>query len=212
MNPLMQEDLLPPDMQGWNHDHPIFGRLVRELDPTNVVEVGTWKGMSAIRLYKAMQSIKLPVAGKDWTLWCCDTWLGGIEHMEGEAYGGLFKTKYGYPQLHRQFVSNMQHAGCLEHLRTVPNTSVNCARWLRRRKVTAELIYIDGSHESPDVLNDLTEFWPVLAPRGVMFGDDHSYGPVNGDVRTFADRMGLKVDVIDGNYWVIRSLAPVAGA
>lgn len=206
MNPLRPEDLLPPDYQGWNHDHPIFERMVRETYPTNVIEVGTWKGMSAMRLYRAMEAIKLPVAGKDWTLWCCDTWLGGIEHMEGEAFGGLFRTEHGYPQLYRQFLSNMQHAGCLDHLRTVPNTSANCARWLRRRGVSAELIYVDASHESPDVGNDLEELWPALAPRGVMFGDDWPHPPVSGDVRAFAGRRGLRVDVVDGNYWVLRSV------
>lgn len=194
-------------MQGWNWDSRIFERLVRELDPTNVVEVGTWKGMSAMKLYKAMQSIKLPVAGKDWTLWCCDTWLGGIEHMEGEAFGGLFRTEHGYPQLYRQFLSNMQHEGCLEHLRTVPNTSVNCARWLQRRKLRAELVYIDASHESPDVYHDLSEFWKLVPFGGVMFGDDFGYGPVSHDVHRFCREVGKVPEVIDGNYWLVRKVS-----
>lgn len=202
MNHLPPADLLPADYQGWNHENAIFDRLVREVDPTNVVEVGTWKGMSAMRLYNAMRAIKLPVAGKDWTLWCCDTWLGGIEHMEGQPFGGLFKTEHGYPTLYRQFLSNMQHAGCMDHLRTVPNTSVNCARWLRRRKVVSELIYVDASHESPDVYHDLKAFWEILSPTGVMFGDDWGY--VSGDVDRFAKEAGKRIEVIDGNYWLIR--------
>ena len=205
MNPLPDEDLLPADYQGWNHSSQIFDRLVREVDPTDVIEVGTWKGMSAIRLHNAMRAIKLPVAGKDWRLWCCDTWLGGIEHMEGEAFGGLFRTQYGYPQLYRQFLSNMQHAGCLEHLRTVPNTSVNCARWLLRRGVRAQLIYVDGSHETPDVHQDVSGFWKLLEPGGIMFGDDWSYGPVCSDVSVFARANPKAVlEVVEGNYWVLR--------
>lgn len=209
MTPLLPEDLLPADYQGWNHQSTIFDKLVRETDPTDVIEVGTWKGMSAMRLYKAMEAIKLPVMGKDWRLWCCDTWLGGIEHMEGEAFGGLFRTEYGYPTLYRQFLSNMQHAGCLDHLRTVPNTSANCARWLARRKVTAQLIYIDGSHETPDVFHDLSGYWPLLAPGGVMFGDDWPHPPVSGDVRRFAQGANVAPTVVEGNYWVLRKAPKV---
>lgn len=206
MNPLLPEDLLPADMQGWNHDNPIFDRLIRETDPTNVVEVGSWKGMSAIRLYRAMQSIKLPVMGKDWTLWCVDTWLGSIEHMDGEAFGGLYRTRYGHPDLYMRFLSNMQHAGCLEHLRTIPNTGVTGARWLKRRGVQAELVYVDASHETPDVFHDMEACWDILHPRGVMFGDDWPHPPVSGDVQAFARRVGRPVEVVDGNYWVIRGV------
>jgi predicted O-methyltransferase YrrM len=199
MNPLLPEDLLPPDYQGWNYDSTIFEKLVEETDAYTIFEVGTWKGMSARKLYKAAEA-----RGRGFRLVCCDTWLGGIEHMPGMAYGGLFPTKYGYPQLYYQFLSNMQHSGCIDHLETLCNSSINCARWLRAKDIDADLIYIDASHEEPDVLLDLEAFWPTLNEGGIMFGDDWNYPPVSRCVQLFAQKNALKYEIVENNYWKIK--------
>lgn len=198
MNPLPPELLLPADPQGWNYDSPIFKDMVDQVKPTRIIEVGTWKGMSAIQFY-------LHAKGQEQfqELICCDTWLGGIEHMEGQAFGGLFETKHGFPDLYLRFLSNMQQANCMEKLKPIVNTSMNCARWLQRNNVKAQLIYIDGSHEQPDVYWDVKMFYDVLDQKGVMFGDDYNYPPVNQDVNKFCDEKGLSLQVLHNNYWVI---------
>lgn len=201
MNPLPPDELLPADFQGWNHNNKIFEDIVNQYEPFTVVEVGTWKGMSAINFHKALTKL-----GKPFRLICCDTWLGGIEHMNGREYGGLYKEKHGYPQLYYQFYSNMQHAGCLDHVVALPNTSVNCARWLKKSHIDADVIYVDASHEDPDVYYDLKFFWEILNTDGVMFGDDYVYGPVNQCVNRFAAENNLSIQVHDGNYWILKKV------
>lgn len=200
MQRLPDDILMPADYQGWNWDNPIFSRLVDEVNPRTTIEVGTWKGMSAMNLHRAMARRCEP----GWLLWCCDTWLGGIEHMEGEWYGGSCQRSHGYPTLYMQFLSNMQHAGCLENLHALPNTSLNCARWFTRRGIRAGLIYIDASHESPDVYNDAAAYWAILDAGGVMFGDDWGYPQVGHDITKFSEEIGVGLEIDCGNYWILR--------
>lgn len=198
MNLLPPEDLLAPDMQGWNCESSIFQRLVSSIEPCTIVEVGTWKGMSAMKLYKAAQKVS-----KYFRLICIDTWLGGIEHMDNMPYGNLFSKKHGYPQLYYQFLSNMQHNDCMEHLHVVPNTSINGARWLSAQGLTADLIYIDGSHESPDVYYDISKYYDILDTDGIMFGDDCNYPPVRADLNRFCAENNIEYRIEENNYWVI---------
>ena len=41
-----------PDLQGWNSIHPLFEDLLRQVKPTVLVEVGSWKGASVIHMAK----------------------------------------------------------------------------------------------------------------------------------------------------------------
>jgi predicted O-methyltransferase YrrM len=54
----------------------------------------------------------------------------------------------------------------------VPCTSGIAARVLKAQGVTADLIYIDGSHHHDDVVCDLRDYRPLLRRGGVLFGDD----------------------------------------
>jgi len=205
MNPLPPEDLLPPQYEGWNYENQIFENLVKEINPRVIIEVGSWKGMSAIKLYKAAENIS-----KDFNLYCVDTWLGASEHMDDMSHGGLFEKRHGYPMLYFQFLSNMQHQNCLENLHPMPNTSANCARWFGKKKIKADLIYVDGSHEIPDVYYDCCNYWELLSPGGIMFGDDIRYGPVEACVNNFCELVKINKTEIDNNYWLVRKPAPLS--
>jgi len=195
---LDEKDIMPPDYQGWNWDSEVFEQFVNETQANTVIECGTWKGMSAMKLHKALQKLNKP-----FQLVCVDTWLGGIEHMDDMAWKGLMPKKYGYPQLYFQFLSNMHHAGCLENLLPIPNSTINAARWLKNKKMMAALIYIDASHETPDVYYDIKEYWDLLLPNGILFGDDYYYAPVSSCLNRFCKENNLQFEVLK-NFWVLR--------
>ena len=64
------------DMQGWGHDSPIFEHVIHTYRPSRMIEVGTWKGASAINTARLMKRYQIP----DPQLLCVDTWLGSIEN------------------------------------------------------------------------------------------------------------------------------------
>ena len=64
----------PDDASGWGSDSAAFGELVEKHRPTRLIEVGTWKGGSALTLAGHLERL-----GLDAEILCVDTWLGALE-------------------------------------------------------------------------------------------------------------------------------------
>jgi hypothetical protein len=191
----------PLDLQGGRED-TLLARVLGDLRPRVVIEVGTWKGATAIRLASFLKQ-----QGVDAVVICVDTWLGSVEHWEGSIPGWDIRPhlRHGYPALYYQFLANVLHSGCEDLIVPVPNTSANAACWLRRQGVTADLVYIDGSHEEDDVYRDLCNYWRLLRPAGALVGDDwHAYWfGVICAVNRFARERDLSVRTSE-QTWMLR--------
>jgi predicted O-methyltransferase YrrM len=161
-------DEWPPDMQGWGSKHRVIGQLIREVQPELIVEVGSWKGGSAIHMADEIKSLGLSTP-----IICVDTWLGspGIYRRRDHTYDSL-QLKNGYPQLYFQFMANVLHSGHQDIIVPLPQTSDNAIQILRDLRLRPQLIYIDAAHEYDPVKKDLSNYFPILADGGVMVGDD----------------------------------------
>jgi hypothetical protein len=216
MNPFMQElhgeDIYtsfdetqrPLDLQGWNGDSPLIRNLILERKPKLAVEVGSWKGMSTNTIANAMKDVG------HGTLICVDTWLGAIEFWTGsdrfQSKSEMLEKKFGFPQVYWTFLTNMKRQGHTEIVVPFPIPSTMAQEVFVIKKWSPEYIYLDASHEYRDVKNDIELWWQVLAPGGVMLGDDYdtSYWPgVVKAVDEFIADHGLNLGT-DGPTWVIR--------
>ena len=190
----------PLDLHGWGDQSAAFGELVRQVRPKLVVEVGTWKGASALRIAE-----ELVAANLDAQILCIDTWLGALEFWtdqdDAERYKSL-QLKNGLPQVYFQFLANVCHKGHAERIIPFPQTSATGALWLRYFGFAAELIYLDASHEEDDVYGDLLAYWEVLAPGGVLFGDDWAWDGVRLAVLRFARENDLMYRFV-ADKWVL---------
>lgn len=186
---------LKQDFQGWNFKHEIFSDLIRDLHPNTIIEVGTWKGASAI----TMATICRALALFDTKIYCVDTWLGALEFWTDlkETQERDLMLKNGYPSIYNQFLSNVIHNKVQDMIIPVPNTSFIGAKILQHYGVKAELIYIDGSHEYEDVLSDIKVYKELCT--GVMFGDDYNWPYVKMAVND-----SLKNIQIVDNFWIWR--------
>lgn len=197
----------PPDFRGWGADHPLLGEALETVRPSLVVEVGSWKGASAMRLAQGMKSL-----GLDGTIVCVDTWLGGVEHFLGREQGQDFFASlsplHGYPRLYWQFLANVVHGGHQDVIVPLPQTSFNAARILAAFGLRPQFVYIDASHEFVEISFDLRFYWDLLADDGVLVGDDfHPQWPgVVNAVRSFAAEKGLALHV-DGQKYVLHKPA-----
>ncbi len=79
--------------------------------------------------------------------------------------------------------------------------SVMGAKYLQWANVSADLIYIDASHEYEDVKADIEAYMPILKPGCTMFGDDFS--AFEGVARAVREVFGRNVRIVDGNFWVV---------
>lgn len=186
-------ELLPQDLRGWNGTKPIFADLVYKTNPETIIEVGTWKGQSAITMGK------LVTPGTK--IYCVDTWLGALEFIEAGGERNLM-LKNGYPQVYYQFLSNVVHNGLQDTIIPFPQTSAIAARWFKKKDIKAELIYIDGSHDEQDVYDDLCNYYDLCT--GILFGDDlRAFQDVEIAVTRFCKERDISFTTVDDNFWVI---------
>lgn len=195
--------LLPPDYSGWNGNKSIFGKLIREIKPTTIIEVGTWKGQSAINMGTTVKEL-----GLNTTIHCVDTWLGAIEFWTTGRNTGernLF-TVNGFPQVYYQFLSNVVHKNLQDIILPFPNTSENGYRYFKYLNVTAQMIYIDASHEEDDVYKDLNNYYELLENNGILFGDDYQkdWPGVINSVNRFALEKNIELEIVDNNFWILK--------
>jgi hypothetical protein len=181
----------PDDASGWGSDSPAFAELVARLKPSRIIEVGTWKGGSALTL-----AIETEKHDLDCEIICVDTWLGALEmwtDLEDPTRHGALGLNHGYPTLYFQFLANVCRAGKQSRITPFPLPSVMAAQWFALNGIGADLIYIDGSHEEEDVYQDLLSYWDLVRPSGVLVGDDWSWDGVRLAVQRFAREEGLVI-------------------
>jgi hypothetical protein len=194
--------LLPEDTSGWNGNSEVFVKLITEIKPKTIIEVGSWKGQSAINMGKTTKELGLGT-----TIHCVDTWLGAIEFWSSlkETEERNLLLRHGYPQIYYQFLSNVIHNGLQDTILPFPNTSENGFRYFRDIKLTADLIYIDASHEEEDVYKDVNNYFTLLNAGGIIFGDDYvSWIDVKKSIDRFVKEQNLTLEVLENNFWVIK--------
>jgi hypothetical protein len=159
------------DLQGWcNPD--FFKKMIKQVRPKTIIEVGSWKGKSAIAMAEALKSERL----NDSKIICVDTFLGATEFIAKEDEDpkrGLRRIN-GYPTIYYQFLANVVKSGHQDMIIPFPQTSTNAARFFGGwGMIQFDLAFIDGSHEYEDVSSDLYNYYPLLSKDGIMCGDDY---------------------------------------
>lgn len=193
------------DCQGWHSDHELFKRLLLQVNPEVIIEVGSWKGASAIGMLTKCDQIG-EEQGRVYKphLFCVDTWLGSPEIWKIAAYREANPRPHGYPRIYHQFLNNVRRSGYQDQVTPLPMTSRQGAGLLSDHGVMAKLIYIDASHDYVDVAEDLKLYWNLLAPGGTMFGDDWGFFGVRVAVEEFAHLREMEPSICDNNFWVLR--------
>jgi SAM-dependent methyltransferase len=182
----------PGKLVGWYSDHPVFGKLLRRLRPARIAEVGSMLGASAIHMARIAHELDL-----DTEITCVDTFLGSREgyfELRGLRDGLLAGGRYG---MFEEFLANVRAAGLERTVTPFPMTSINAARICAEKGLQFDLVYIDASHEYVDVLSDLRQWWPLVAPGGVLFGDDFEepwFDIIRAGMQ-FADEIGQKLQI-----------------
>lgn len=130
---------------------------------SRILEIGSWEGRSACYFLD-----KYP----DAVITCVDTFQGSPEHVGLDVTGTKQRflantSKYGDRVTLREGHSSRELYG-------LPPESF-------------DLIYVDGSHEEPDVMMDLALAYGLLKPGGVMLVDDYNQ-PAFPGVKSAVDK------------------------
>ena len=130
------------------------------------LEIGSFEGRSMVWIAENMA-----VDGSH--IDCIDTWEGGEEH-----------SKEDMAAVEERFNENAKQVnGYYGASKLVGKFKGTSTKWLARFLDTPnrtnheyDFIYIDGSHQAPDVLTDACMAWPLLKQGGLMVFDDYMWG------------------------------------
>ncbi len=141
--------------------------LIPQINPTRILEIGSYEGASTCYLIEKLAATR-PIE-----IHCVDTWEGGIEHQEG----GNVQTNMS--AVEQRFHHNIQTA----NQRVEGNARVSIHKGYSDAVLTQllaqgmrdhfDFIYVDGSHQAPDVLCDAVLSFRLLRKGGVIAFDDY---------------------------------------
>ena len=150
----------------WFDPHiPTWNRIVPQYNPSRILEVGSYEGRSVCHV------IELLGSQKSLEIVCVDTWGGGREHADidmgsverrFDANVGEAISKAGQPVT----VKKMKGHSCIALSALVAEGRSNYF----------DMVYVDGSHEAPDVLADAVLCYRLLREGGLMIFDDYLWG------------------------------------
>lgn len=167
--------LLPFDPHGWFLNSIQLGSLILKNKPKVVIEVGSWLGLST----RFIASLLPP----DGLVYAVDTWLGSPteeNHMKDPRL----------PYLYQLFLSNVIQENLAHKIVPIRMDSIEASEALNLK---ADIIYIDGSHETEDVMKDIEAWYPHLSQNGVMCGDDWARESVKVAVEQMAAKLNVSV-------------------
>jgi predicted O-methyltransferase YrrM len=149
---------------GWfdAHARGVWDQLIPSVNPTRILEVGSYEGASTVYLI----SLLGPNHGLE--VHCVDTWEGGIEHA------GVDMSAVEHRFHHNVGMASAAVANPVDVIKHKGFSDAGLARLLAEGKAGYfDFVYIDGSHQAPDVLCDAVLAFRLLRVGGVMAFDDY---------------------------------------
>lgn len=57
---------------------------------------------------------------------------------------------------------------------------------------------MDSAHEMRETFSEIVAYWPLVAPGGLLLGDDFNWAAVSHDAQLFARTHGTELSSFDG--------------
>ncbi|MBJ7551132.1 class I SAM-dependent methyltransferase [Marinomonas ostreistagni] len=140
----------------------IWDSLIPQINPTRILEIGSFEGRSACYLIDHL------AAYKEIELHCVDTWEGGLEHKQID----MDKIEKRFYQNTQNAISNAQNSVHLE-IHKGYSDNILSKLLVEGKRGYFDFIYVDGSHQATDVLCDALMGFRLLRNDGVLGFDDY---------------------------------------
>lgn len=145
----------------------VWDSLISQINPTRILEIGSYEGASTCYLIE-----KLAVS-KEIELHCVDTWEGGVEHKQGGvAEANMFEVEDRFHHNTQVAISKVKNNVQLI-LHKGLSDLVLSQLISDGKQGYFDFIYVDGSHQAPDVLCDALLSFRLLKNNGVIAFDDY---------------------------------------
>ena len=140
----------------------VWREIISRWKPVKVLEIGSFEGQATCFLIEKIGEYAEPV------IHCIDTWQGGEEHSQIDMNS-----------IEQNFLNNVQ----LANSKVGNKASVVIHKGLSEQHLVNllangeaagfDLIYVDGSHQAPDVLFGLLMSYQLCKVGGIIICDDY---------------------------------------
>jgi hypothetical protein len=146
---------------------PIWDQLIPKIAPSRILEIGAYEGASTCYLIDSLSK------EKGIEIHCVDTWEGGVEHkqrIDHVTEMSLVEQRFHHnTSLSLALATHPSNLVCHKGL-----SDIQLAKLLADGKGSYfDFIYVDGSHEAPDVLLDAILSFKLLRLGGFLAFDDY---------------------------------------
>lgn len=184
------------DLQGWGSTHNFLSESIEQIRPSVIVEIGVWKGGSTIFMAEKVRNL-----GLNCSVVSVDTWLGAWDHWASDKWFGELGFAEGSSTLFKKFLTNVKILDLQDYVIPLPLDSTNAFVFMKSLGVNADIIHIDAGHDYAAVKNDLTLWWDILRPGGILIGDDYDIGGGWPEVRQAFDEFVGQYKIKDFEYY-----------
>lgn len=179
------------DLQGWGSKHGIFEYLLQKIKPNLIIELGTWKGASAIHMLNLSLKYKFELE-----ILCIDTFTGSSEHWLNKINKKFFdslKIKNGFPNIYNTFITNLHYHKLEKKITPLPTSTNTAFEILKFLKIKSNFIYIDAGHSYQDVKSDILNYKELSEENGLILFDDFGWRGVNKAVKEMSEFLNLEL-------------------
>jgi len=151
----------------------IWQQLIPKIKPQKVLEIGSYEGASAAFL----------IEKNDWceeiVLWCIDTWDGGIEHRDASIDMTAVEKRFDHNIALAE--ERAQNKALIYKAKGFSDTELS-KLIAGGHAGTFDFVYVDGSHQAPDVLTDavlafkLCKLGSIIAFDDYLWAEELEYG------------------------------------
>ena len=138
---------------------------LREKNSINYLEIGSWQGLSAFFILNELPNSQVV---------CVDTWAGGDEHIVGMKAESDVKLT-----VEEIFDNNL--IGFKHRIDKFKGTSLSFFAQKFLHDIY-DIIYVDGSHHSDDVIVDAVKCFEMLREGGLLIFDDYFWKYYEQDI------------------------------
>ena len=139
--------------------------LIPQVNPKKVLEIGSYEGAATSFIINNVNDCE--------EIFCIDTWEGGVEHGKMDAKS--ISMKHVEKRFDKNIEIAIKEAKSNVNIKKIKARSDDALINLlsEGKKNYFDFIYVDGSHQAPDVLFDAILSFRLLRVGGVIAFDDY---------------------------------------
>lgn len=183
----------PFDPHGWVDSSSHLMEILCDVHPKHVVEVGVWMGLTT--KYFCDQPSVVDVT-------CVDHWDAQL--IDPNSIDMTKQPRNRVNTMYEQFLANCYGYDIWKKVYPVRLTSLEGAKYCSALGLQFDLVWVDADHSTKSTCEDIEAWMPLVAPGGIMCGDDWYFFSEPYSVRTAVVDSAAKFGLtghFKGNIW-----------